>query len=202
MPFFVPPERELVSRADDMSDAENFSGGFYELVLVLGPTDDARLDGALKSLWRAAGVRGCRAHGVDGAGPVDVELGVRSLEEHGHLLATLTLASGDRVVCGGLAFRCDGADQVELYLPLGALARVEPRVGAYPFGADGGPRSLSWRAPLDRWLAGVAAAVYADVPFQRALVGFEVDEDEDGERYAAVLAPVPGGGWDYRPATA
>ncbi|HJP76014.1 MAG TPA: hypothetical protein VJ914_17225 [Pseudonocardiaceae bacterium] len=44
--------------------------------------------------------------------------------------------------------------------------------------------SLTWRAPLDRWLADVAVAVYADVP-----------------RYAAVLLPGPDG-MDYRAATA
>jgi hypothetical protein len=46
--------------------------------------------------------------------------------------------------------------------------------------------------------------VYAKVPFQRALIGFEIDEDADiadGRRYAAVLLPTSEG-WDYRPATA
>jgi len=45
--------------------------------------------------------------------------------------------------------------------------------------------------------------VYADVPFQRAVIGFEVDESHEitaDKRYAAVLAPDPDG-LDYRPAT-
>ncbi|MEU1748244.1 hypothetical protein ACPXB5_25610 [Micromonospora arida] len=33
--------------ADDMSDAENWTGGFYELILILGAADDARLDRAV-----------------------------------------------------------------------------------------------------------------------------------------------------------
>jgi hypothetical protein len=38
--------------------------------------------------------------------------------------------------------------------------------------AGGGVTSLRWRAGLDRWIADVAAAVYADVP----LIGFKIDE--------------------------
>jgi hypothetical protein len=67
-----------------------------------------------------------------------------------------------------------------------------------------GVGSLVWRAPLDRWLADVAVAVHADVPFQRALIGFEIDEDTDitaDRRYAAVLLPDPEG-IHFRPATA
>lgn len=62
---------------------------------------------------------------------------------------------------------------------------------------------MSWRAPPDRWLADVAVAVHADAPFQRALIGFEIDEDTDinaNQRYAAVLLSYPEG-MDYRPAT-
>ncbi|MFG3711665.1 hypothetical protein [Micromonospora sp. NPDC047730] len=117
-------------KADDMNDGENWTGGFYDLYLIL-------------------------------------------------------------------------VDRLDLYLPLGALARVDRRIGGYPFDEHSGVESLSWRAPLDRWLADVAAVVH-DVPLQRALIGFEVDEDADiaaDRRYAAVLLPSPEG-LDYRPATA
>jgi len=33
--------------ADDMRDAENWTGRFYELILILGVADDARLDRAV-----------------------------------------------------------------------------------------------------------------------------------------------------------
>ncbi|WP_412750683.1 hypothetical protein [Krasilnikovia sp. M28-CT-15] len=182
--------------ADDMRDDENWWGGFYELLLLLGRADDARLDRAVRYLWRAAGVRECRV----GPGMDDIEPGVAALEEHGHLRGTLTLPSGDRVVCGGLSFREDGMDSLELYLPLGALGRVDRRVGGYPFDASSGVESLTWRAPLDRWLADVAVAVYPDVPFERALIGFEVDDTTD-PRCAAVLVP-RSGEFEYRAATA
>ncbi|MDG4809520.1 hypothetical protein O7634_22460 [Micromonospora sp. WMMD1120] len=182
-----------------MSDAENWCGGFYELLLELGATDDLRLDRAVRSLWRAAGVRECRV----GPDLVEVAPGADALAVDGHLRGTVTLPSGDRVVCGGYAHRYDSTDSVELYLPLGALERIDRRIGGYPFNDRGGVESLAWRAPLDRWLADVAIRVYDEVPFERALIGFEVDEDvESGDDpgRAARLLPTTDG-WDYRPAT-
>lgn len=189
-----------MATADDMSDEANWTGGFYELSLLLGAADDARLDRAVRSLWRAAGVQECRV----GSGLLDVEPSAAALQEYGHLRGWLTLPSGDRVVCGALVFRYEGIDNLELYLPLGALARVDHRIGGYPFDERSGVESLAWRAPLDRWLADVAVAVHADAPFQHALMGFEINEDNDmttDQRYAAVLLPHPEG-MDYRPATA
>jgi hypothetical protein len=139
-----------------------------------------------------------------GTGLLDVEASAAALRQHGHLRGWLTLPSGDRVVCGALLFAYEGIDNLELYLPLGALARVDRRIAGYPFDERSGVESLAWRAPLDRWLADVAVAVYADVPFQRALIGFEINEYTDvsaDQRYAAVLLP-HSEGLDYRPATA
>ena len=189
-----------MATADDMSDDENWRGGFYELSLILGDADDARLDRAVRSVWTAAGVAPCRA----GADRADVEPGGAALTEHGHLRGTLTLPSGDRVVCGALGYRYDNVDTLEFYLPLGALARVDRRIGGYPFDERSGVESLVWRAPLDRWLADVAVAVHADVPFRRALIGFEIDENADiaaDRRHVAAVVPGPDGP-DYRPATA
>jgi hypothetical protein len=115
-----------VASADDMGDDENWVGGFYELVLMLGDEDDERLDRALKSLWRAAGARDCRARPVT----VESELSAAALQR-GHRL-------GD-----------------------------------------------------------IAERVRADVPFRRALIGFEVDERYGGTGYLATLDDD-----GFRPATA
>jgi hypothetical protein len=99
------------------------------------------------------------------------------LTTFGHLYGRLTLPDGAVSVCGGLAIRMsDGTDWLNLYLPMGALSQTDPRVGGYPFGPEGGPSSLSWRAPLDAWLADVGAQVYREVDFRRALIGFETDD--------------------------
>ena len=116
--------------ADDLNDDENWTGGFYELSLVLGAADDDNLDRAVRALWRFAGVRGCRVDRVEISGFLDVEPSASALQAHGHLRGTLALPSGDRVVCGGFSSRYEGIDELELYLPLGALVRVDPRIGA------------------------------------------------------------------------
>ncbi|MGW0215689.1 hypothetical protein ACWDXH_14985 [Micromonospora chokoriensis] len=186
--------------ADDLRDPENWTGGFYELILVLGAADDARLDRAVGALWRAAGVRECRA-GVD---LVEVAPCADSFAIGGHLRGTLTLPSVKRVVCGSYTSRYEGVDILNLYLPLGALARVDKRIGGYPFDQRSGVESLIWRAPLDRWLADIAVTVYADVPFARAVIGFEADDEFDtttGASYVARLTPVANG-MEYHPATA
>ncbi|MER7586203.1 hypothetical protein ABTW72_01515 [Micromonospora sp. NPDC127501] len=184
-----------MAASDDLSDAENWTGGFYELILILDPADDARLDRAVSALWRAADVRECRT----GAGLVEVSPGADAFAVDGHLRGTLTLPCGERVVCGSYTTRYEGIDSLELYLPLGALARVDGRVGGFPFDDRSGVESLSWRAALDRWLADIAVTMYADVPFARAIIGFEVDEDADTS-YTARLIPGTNG-MEYHPAT-
>ncbi len=66
-----------------------------------------------------------------------------------------------------------GPDWLVLYVPLGALARIDVRVGGFPFGDESGAASLSWRRPLDAWLAEVGTRIYSEVPFELALVGLE-----------------------------
>jgi hypothetical protein len=193
-----------VKNADNVGDEENWTGGFYELCLVLGSADDGIVDRAVRSLWSAAPVDGCLARRADGAGFVAVDVGVAALLDHGHLLGTLALPFGARVVCGAFLFRYEDIDTLELYLPLGALARLDRRIAGYPFDEHSGVASLAWRAGLDRWLADVATAVYVDVPFQRALIGFEIDKDRDltaDRQLAAILVPGTDG-LEYRPANA
>lgn len=71
-----------------------------------------------------------RVRRADRAGFADVEIGAAALLKHGHLLSTLTLPSGARIVCGTFVSRYDDGDTLELDLPLGALARVDRRYAA------------------------------------------------------------------------
>ena len=41
------------------TDDENWHGGFYELAVVLGSRDDARLDAAVRAAWADPRVDGC-----------------------------------------------------------------------------------------------------------------------------------------------
>jgi hypothetical protein len=91
-------------------------------------------------------------------------------------------------------------DWLDLSLPLGALARVDHRVGGYPFGDE--DTSPAWRQPLDDYLVGVVRTVAEAVSFRYAVVGFEVSGDRawetfggqpPAERWSTYLSPGPAG---------
>jgi hypothetical protein len=204
-------DRSVTSPAA-FTDADNWTGGFYELAIEVGETSDERLGRALGTLWRAACIRGC--YGSCDREPPDlktVPCTVESLERFGHLRGTVDLPGGLRTVCGAVAVREDhGPDWLDFYLPMGALAGAEPRVGAFPFGNDGGNVSVTaWREPIDAWLAGVAAHVYTAVEYKLGLIGWEASgqvyaKDLDGDpplaRGFGYLLP-GSGGLRYLPAT-
>jgi hypothetical protein len=160
-----------VTGADDLNDPDNWSGGFYELSVNLGPPDDRRLDAAIGVLWTGAGVRGC-VGGEPGAYE-PVECGLSALERFGHLRGVVRLPDGAQVVCGLFASRdLGGEDWLDFYLPLESLGRHDPRIGGFPFGSE---PSRTWREPLNAWLTQLARDLFAEVPFRYALVDFETD---------------------------
>ncbi|MER7760987.1 hypothetical protein [Streptomyces sp. NPDC097619] len=165
------------------TDEENWRGGFYELALEFAGRDDRLLQAALSAVWRSARVEGC--YGTRDREPADQEevpCTVSSLAAHGHLQGTVVLPNGRRIVCGCLAVREEegGADWLVLYLPVGALSRVED-IGGFPLGGDGGPGSLGWRRALDDWLAAIGSEVFAEAPFRLGLVGFGTSGDVDAD---------------------
>ncbi|WP_157845330.1 hypothetical protein [Pseudofrankia saprophytica] len=159
--------------ASDVDVPANWHGGFYELAINLGPPDDARLEHALTATWAAAGVVGCLAPDGDAEhrpAPCTLE----GLERFGHLHGVVRLPDGGATVCGAIAIReDDGDDWLDFYIPLGALADHDPRVGGFPFGDDGGDVSRAWREPIDAWLADVGASVHESVRYRYAVIGFE-----------------------------
>ncbi|MBO0516572.1 hypothetical protein J0695_33090 [Streptomyces beijiangensis] len=176
-------------------DDENWSGGFYELALEIGERSDELLQLGLSALWRVAAIDGCYGSRDSEPGEQDeVACTVSSLAEFGHLQGTVTLPSGRRVVCGCVAIReDDGPDWLDFYLPVGALTRLDARIGGFPFGQDGGATSLEWRSALDSWLAAIGADIFQEVPFRLGLIGFEVA----GETYAEQLnGYAPGERWE------
>lgn len=186
-----------------LDDAGNWVGGGYDLAVQLGLSDDARLAYAAEMLWRLAGV----ATPPAGESTLVEEPPPPSLDQ-GHARGVVTLPDGLRVVCGAFVHRddADGEDWVVLYLPLGALGRADRRVGGYPFGDVRG--SLTWRHPLDAWLASLAERLLEDVDFRVGLVGFEVFGEVEADDLAA---GVPSDRWygvvvphptpSYHPAT-
>lgn len=176
----------MTEAAAALDDDKNWDGGHYELAIDLGTTD--RLQEAVDALRRAARIDGSVTR--DGRA---VACTVAALAEHGQLCGTVRLPGGARVVCSVYATRYDdGTTCLDLTLPLGALARTDRRIGGFPFGGSGGAGSLAWRESLDTWLAAVGMAVYDEVPFRLAAIGFELDAEMEvpaGDRWESYLVP-------------
>jgi len=84
----------------NLDDQENWAGGFYELAIEIGPTDDRRLEETLTALWRIAAIEGCFVGGRAGrSGRVAVPVSLSSLETAGHLRGAVTLPGNRVSVC-------------------------------------------------------------------------------------------------------
>ena len=182
------------------------------MALELGDTSDTRLEAALSVLWSAAEVEGCYgSHQVAPSEQETVPCNLLSLLRFGHLRGVVRLPNGAPIVCGVVAVREDGGpDWLDFYLPLGALGRAEPRSDEHMVGdPSSGSTSLTWRRPIDDWMAGLGARVYAAAGFRLGLIGNEVSGQTDAAAIAGdpptrrwIGYLIPGGGnVRYLPAT-
>jgi hypothetical protein len=197
--------------------AENWLGSFYELALQLGPRHapdaDAKLLQALATLWQDPNLDGCYRDGrIEPDEQARVEPVPRNLDEPGHLYGRARLPTHAWVVCGTWVSRqptADGVDWLGFYLPTGALAEADERVGAFPF-----PETLSsrsWRERLDEWLAAIALTVYEVAKFEVGLIGEEASASGEprygtppSERRCGYVIPtadsaryLPANRWDW-----
>lgn len=168
--------------ATNIADRENWTGGYYELSMRLGASDDGRLDAAVQQLWIVAGLKkakrrfaaGTSAPEVSAAGLVAGTLStVATVPGSGRCVVAVRLVR-DRDTATSTA-RSTGTrdDWLDLSIPVGSLERANPRVRSYPFGDDLSS-VRSWRAPIDEWFFRVARGVHEVVPIQYAVTGFEV----------------------------
>ncbi|MBM7478664.1 hypothetical protein ACFP63_16175 [Oerskovia jenensis] len=200
-----------MTRRDDPMSPRHWAGGFYELALLVGRADDDRLDDRVAALVAAVGLS--RLTVVDGTVEARVasedRAAVRAaggaLVRGAHLRGVVRLPGGGESSCGILLLRGErddgdargsgsGLDVVDLdwlvlHLPLAGLDAGGVEVDGFPFDDRSGAESLTWRRPLDEWLAGVGRSVHRTVPFRRAVIGFEVAGDGDGVDGPDRLAP-------------
>jgi hypothetical protein len=174
----------------DVADEANWLGGYYELAIEIGGRDDATLDAALKQLWRAARIEGCYLGGAVRADKLGVLCALKAMEQTGSLVGTTRLPDGRDVVAGACANRFDdGEDWLCLFVPMGALERIDARTAGHPYGPRAGVESLQWRRPLDDWLVAIARML----PPRFAIVGFDVSCERPAQipddRYEGYLLP-------------
>lgn len=193
--------RRWADRADRAADPglpSNWHGGFYELSLLLGPADDERLDGAVRALWRAAGLGDHDE--LTGREPSALEV----LRDH--LRAVVDVPGFGRCVAAVMVIRLRDDDEVpvedwlDLCLPMGSLSRRDRRVGGFPFGDT--ERSRAWREPVEAWFAAVARGVHDQVPVRHAVTGNEVSGTEPHEArdgWVGLLVPGDDGALVHHP---
>lgn len=152
-------------------------GGWYELAIRLGPRSDDRLLDLAQYVWSRSDMNG--PYGSSDAEPpeqVRVSVDLASVER---LFGVAHIPGWVPTVCSSVVVREEGgSDWFDLGLPLGALAEADDRVGGYPFD-DGGDARTEWTASLDDWFAEIALDVGDVVPFDIALIGFEVSGLDD-----------------------
>lgn len=156
---------------------EAWSGGFFELLLFLGPHDDSRIRQTMERLWSHPSLEGCWIdRNREPSEQERVSPGEWNAETLNLLRGIATLPNGEKCACASSAVTDDDGDWVYFGTPLGSLgSRYE--IGAYPFG-DG--TNLSWLVPISEWLAEVAKHTFARLRFPAGVIGFlttiEVDE--------------------------
>jgi len=161
----------------NFTSPETWRGGFYEIEFELGAPSDERLALALKTLWSQPALEGCYLS-REKEPHAQVRVESQQCPTEGHLYGLASLPNGAKAACGTYVCKLQNEigvrsrDLLAFYIPLGALGRTYP-VGSYPF-ADW-DQAASWRVPLDEWLVELGRSVFVRVPFDLALIGFEVD---------------------------
>lgn len=171
-------------------DQTNWSGGYYELAIEVGSSDDAQIQAVLSALWSAADVHGCfgqRDHEPEEQDPVPCTVG--SLAEFGHLHGQVRLPTGQLVVCGCVAVRGgdESSDWLDFYVPVGALDNAGL---AY---WDGRPFFRS--DVTDDWLAAIGKETFTRAAFSLGVVGFEVSGCSDAATLAGQMPKERGIGY-------
>lgn len=170
-----------------LDDPESWTGGYYELAFLLGRPDPVRLQAAMEALVAAAGLLGPWL--LTWESELVPATWTAAKFDRGRLRSAFRLPNDQLAVCAVMGpWNSEGDDSLTLGLPLGCLARLDNRVGAFPFGDDGGPISLRWRQPLDSWLAEVAEQVRRSVGFELAVIGLETDVDDVESAQLAIEA--------------
>jgi hypothetical protein len=155
--------------------ADVWRGGSYELKIALGTATDERLVAALCAIWSHPSLYGCFTNGnsepwdqilvrlEDAEDPFSL-FGIIRISDR--LLPCTTYVVREKDESGNLI-----SDFVGLWVPMGALGKVFT-VGTFPFGdAD---KASAWRPVIDSVLVSLGKSVFDSVPFNVALIGWEV----------------------------
>lgn len=184
--------------ASALTDTDLWNGGFLEAAIVLGPRDDpdadARLVSALNAVWSTDVTFGPYldrfGFGPDSTPLTSIDPGTIDLVSPGHLYGWIKLPSDEWSVGGTCAIREDGfggqaLDWLDVYLPLGALAHQNERVGAYAF--EHLEECSDWLAPISALLGQIGCAVLNAIDGRMAFIGFEVSGTSEADSWTGAV---------------
>jgi hypothetical protein len=156
----------------------------YELFIELGPSSDARLLRALELLWQHPALDGPyadRAREPRDQPRVDLS-GALEFDRGGDWHGVLTLDDGARVACKAWLLRRDNGEYwLSFFVPLGSLFRVWPQAAPFPFVDSDADMAqhVAWQERLEALLVDIAQLVFAELPFEFAVIGHELEVGED-----------------------
>jgi hypothetical protein len=159
----------------NFAHGEAWRGGSYELYIAVNDTQ--QLCSMLMALWSHPALEGCYRRN-DCEPSEQARVTPCEGELLGHLYGLAILSNRTVVPCSSHVMDYDGEEgmppihSLSFAVQMGALSVAYP-VGPYPFGSM--DHVVDWKHELDVWLVNIANCVYERVPFQMALVGFEVN---------------------------
>ncbi len=160
---------------------DNWTGGFYELAVVLEDPSQDNLQKALKVLWTHPALDGCyKENTKEPSHQERLDPNISQLPVEGHVYGVAHLPNSVKVACEStiIAYIDNGSTWLYFGIPMEALGHAYP-VGAFPF-EDGTP--LDWRVEVDAWFLGIGEKLFREGCFQIGTIGFELPE-EDAEAF-------------------
>jgi hypothetical protein len=164
----------MTMRSEQFLNAVNWSGGFYQLGIELTHShDDVRLRAALEAIWSCSSLVGPwlerESIGTPTVRPDLPQLPIDPDYGMSRLYGVLSVTGGSSLGCLVSTTRVqDGPDWIYVSIPMGMLEaafRVQ-----YPLSIA----SNRWLPQVQRALVVIAYTVFAVVPFDLGIVGFEI----------------------------
>ncbi len=160
-------------------------GPFYQLSIVWGRRDTARLDAAIRACWGDSSLEGCWTSKLVDRSQPRVEPSLESQQRHGALVGIAAIPGFGSTLCSSIARHLDesGDDWLDFDLPVEAMVAVDPRANSL-FEGDPSvpPESLlapyAWRKVIDDFLVDIATRIARAAPFDFGVIGDEALADD------------------------
>lgn len=138
----------------DITNTSNFSGGDYELEILLGERDDARMVAAYYACWSFPELQGPYLRS-------DIPIAEQTIAAptfdgilHRFTYGVAHIPECAPLLCGSYAIRWenDVTDTFGLYIPMGTLDHAAAQIGVSFFRSHRDPTIVRWWEAIDAWM--------------------------------------------------